>query len=34
MQKANTTPRWDVNQLAGMVNNLQEQVSTLKRKLN
>jgi hypothetical protein len=27
-------PRWDVNQLAGMVNNLQEQVSTLKSKLN
>ncbi len=34
MQKANTAPRWDVNQLAGMVNNLQEQVSTLKKKLN
>jgi transcriptional regulator with XRE-family HTH domain len=34
MQKANTAPRWDVNQLAGMVNNLQEQVSSLKKKLN
>jgi transcriptional regulator with XRE-family HTH domain len=34
MQKANTAPRWDVNQLAGMVNNLQEQVSSLKRKMN
>ncbi len=32
--KANTLQRWDVNQLAGLVNNLQEQVSTLKRKLN
>lgn len=34
LQKANAGPRWDVNQLAGMVNNLQEQVSTLKKKLN
>ncbi len=34
LQKANLAPRWDVNQLAGMVNNLQEQVSTLKKKLN
>lgn len=34
MQKANTAPRWDVNQLAGMVNNLQEQVSSLKKKMN
>lgn len=34
MQKANTAPRWDMNQLAGMVNNLQEQVSSLKKKLN
>lgn len=32
--KANTQQRWDVNQLAGLVNNLQEQVSTLKRKMN
>lgn len=34
LQKANMGPRWDVNQLAGMVNNLQEQVSTLKKKFN
>lgn len=32
--KANTQQRWDVNQLAGMVNNLQGQVSYLKRKMN
>jgi transcriptional regulator with XRE-family HTH domain len=32
--KANTQQRWDVNQLAGLVSNLQEQVSTLKRKMN
>ncbi|QEC67404.1 LexA family transcriptional regulator [Panacibacter ginsenosidivorans] len=32
--KANTMQRWDVNQLAGLVSNLQEQVSTLKRKMN
>jgi transcriptional regulator with XRE-family HTH domain len=34
MTKANTQQRWDVNQLAGMVNNLQEQVSTLKKRMN
>ena len=32
--KANTLQRWDVNQLAGLVNNLQEQVTSLKRKMN
>lgn len=32
--KANTQQRWDVNQLAGLVSNLQEQVSSLKRKMN
>jgi len=32
--KANTAQRWDVNQLAGLVNNLQEQVSSLKKKMN
>jgi transcriptional regulator with XRE-family HTH domain len=32
--KANTAQRWDVNSLAGLVNNLQEQVSTLKKKMN
>ena len=34
MQKANTVQRWDVNQLAGIVNNLQEQVTSLKKKMN
>ncbi len=34
LQKANTVQRWDVNSLAGMVNNLQEQVSSLKKKFN
>ena len=34
MTKANSNPRWDVNQLVGMVNNLQEQVSTLQKKMN
>ena len=33
LQKANTIQRWDVNQLAGMVNNLQEEVVSLKKKL-
>jgi len=32
--KANTQQRWDVDQLAGMVNSLQGQVSYLKRKMN
>jgi hypothetical protein len=32
--KANTMQRWDVNQLAGLVSNLQEQVSSLKKKMN
>lgn len=32
--KTNTQQRWDVNQLAGMVTNLQEQVSSLKKKMN
>ncbi|MEP6464883.1 MAG: LexA family transcriptional regulator [Parafilimonas sp.] len=32
--KANTQQRWNVNQLAGLVNNLQEQVSSLKKKMN
>src|SRR3954470_2102463 len=30
--KANTQQRWDVNQLAGLVSNLQQQVSTLKKR--
>jgi transcriptional regulator with XRE-family HTH domain len=33
LQKASTVQRWDVNQLAGMVNNLQEEVVNLKKKL-
>lgn len=32
--KANTQQRWGVDQLAGLVNNLQEQVSSLKKKMN
>jgi transcriptional regulator with XRE-family HTH domain len=32
--KANTQQRWDVNQLAGLVNNLQQQVSVLKKRMN
>jgi len=32
--KANTQQRWDVNQLASLVNNLQEQVSSLKKRMN
>ena len=32
--KANIQQRWDVNQLATMVNNLQDQVSSLKKKMN
>jgi len=34
ISKANTQHRWDVNQLANLVSNLQEQVSTLKKKMN
>src|SRR5579872_110307 len=34
ISKANTTHRWDVNQLANLVSNLQDQVSTLKKKMN
>lgn len=34
ISKANVQPRWDVNQLASVVSNLQEQVTTLKNKLN
>src|SRR5689334_5444788 len=32
--KANTQHRWDVNQLANLVSNLQDQVSSLKKKMN
>jgi transcriptional regulator with XRE-family HTH domain len=34
ISKANVQPRWDVNQLATVVNNLQEQISSLKKKMN
>ena len=34
LSKANVQQRWDVNQLANLVNNLQEQVSTLKKKMS
>jgi transcriptional regulator with XRE-family HTH domain/polyhydroxyalkanoate synthesis regulator phasin len=34
ISKANVQQRWDVNQLASVVNNLQEQVSSLKKKMN
>jgi transcriptional regulator with XRE-family HTH domain len=34
ISKANTQQRWDVNQLANLVSNLQDQVSTLKKKMN
>ncbi len=32
--KASAQQRWDVGQLAGLVNNLQDQVTTLKKKMN
>jgi transcriptional regulator with XRE-family HTH domain len=34
LSRANVAQRWDVNQLASVVNNLQEQISTLKKKMN
>ena len=34
ISKANVQQRWDVNQLASLVTNLQDQVSTLKKKLH
>ena len=34
ISKANTQQRWDVNQLANLVNNLQQQVTVLKKKMN
>jgi hypothetical protein len=34
ISKANVQNRWDVNQLANVVSNLQEQVSSIKKKLN
>jgi SOS-response transcriptional repressor LexA len=32
--KVTTQQRWDVNSLANLVNNLQDQVSSLKKKMN
>ena len=34
ISKANTQQRWDVDQLASLVNNLQQQVTTLKKRIN
>ena len=34
LSRANVQQRWDVNQLASVVSNLQEQISTLKKKMN
>jgi transcriptional regulator with XRE-family HTH domain len=34
LQKPTTTPVWDVGQLAGMVNTLQQQVTQLHKKIN
>ena len=34
ISKVSNQQRWDVNSLASMVNNLQSQVSTLKKKMN
>ncbi len=34
LSKANQQQRWDVNQLAGLVNDLQQQVSSLKKRIN
>ena len=34
LSKANQQPRWDVHQHAGLVSNLQQQVSVLKKRMN
>lgn len=34
ISKANTQQRWDVNQLASLVNNLQQQVTVMKKRMN
>lgn len=34
ISKANVQPRWDVNQLANVVSSLQDQVATLKNRIN
>jgi hypothetical protein len=34
ISKVSAQPAWDMTQLASLVNNLQEQVSTLKKRMN
>ena len=34
ISKVSAQQRWDMNSLASMVNNLQSQVTTLKKKMN
>jgi len=34
ISKVSVQQRWDMNSLANLVNNLQDQVSTLKKKMN
>lgn len=34
ISRTNLQPRWDVHQLASLVNNLQQQVTSLKKKMN
>jgi transcriptional regulator with XRE-family HTH domain len=34
ISRANTQQRWDVDQLANMVNNLQQQVTSMKKRMN
>ena len=34
LQKASSIQRWEIGQLANMVDNLQQQVTTLNKKLN
>jgi hypothetical protein len=34
INKAGSQPMWNVDQLAGVVNSLQDQITSLKRKLN
>jgi hypothetical protein len=34
ISKANTQNRWDMNQLANVVSDLQQQVTTLKKRMN
>jgi len=34
IQKAGTQPMWDVDQLAGVVNSLQDKISNIRRTMN